>query len=165
MFCLSQLFLHYTGSSDYSLSMGTLLSGIVVYSALYVFILFYHPDLLQLWSYYGIYFVAIDIIITFCLHLLAKNSQSNGLDEVLDDLDSSDDYDSEPEEESNVPDVSDFSVSDSDDSSDSDDTDSEPPVPMVAPVSIPLPSSPAPAPTPAPTSPVLVPIAPVPVSP
>jgi hypothetical protein len=149
MFCISQLFLHYTGSSDYSLSMGTLLSGIVVYSALYVFILFYHPDLLQLWSYYGIYFVAIDIIITFCLHLLSKNSQTNGLDDVLDDLDSSDDYDSDPEEESNVPDVSDFSVSDSDDSSDSDDTDSEPPVP----------------PTPAPTSPVLVPIPPVPVSP
>lgn len=158
MFCISQLFLHYTGSSDYSLSMGTLLSGIVVYSALYVFILFYHPDLLQLWSYYGIYFVAIDIIITFCLHLLSKNSQTNGLDDVLDDLDSSDDYDSDPEEESNVPDVSDFSVSDSDDSSDSS-NDSEPPVPVPTVVSTPVsvPTHPA--------SPELVPIPPVPVSP
>jgi hypothetical protein len=144
MFCISQLFLHYTGSSDYSLSMGTLLSGIVVYSALYVFILFYHPDLLQLWSYYGIYFVAIDIIITFCLHLLSKNSQTNGLDEVLDDLDSSDDYDSDPEEESNVPDVSDFSVSDSD-SSESDSEDSELPVPKPT------------TEQPAPPSPILVP--------
>lgn len=159
MFCISQLFLHYTGSSNYSLSTGTLLSGIVVYSALYVFLLFYHPDLLQLWSYYGIYFVAIDIIITFCLHLLAQNSKNNGLDDVLDDIDSSDDYDSDPEEDSNVPDVSNFSVSDSDEFSDSDVLSDPTPLAIPSsPAAIPLPSSPAPL------SPVLTPTPPVPES-
>lgn len=129
MFSLSQYALTKTkyGTDMRKLSTMSVVAGLVVYGAVYLYCLAYNKDALPIINQYLIYFILLDLVIAIFHHYQLLKSQS--VDPIFDDLDCKDCVDkdehseTEEEEESEDFDLEDSETHESEDAHTEEETD------------------------------------------
>ena len=103
MFLISQYLINKNGTCDNinKVSVYSIISGVILYAVIYLYLLFYNEDLLVIFNKYIIYIVIIDLILsTFYYLTLPKRNKIN---EIIHNIEKSDYIkNEETESESNV---------------------------------------------------------------
>lgn len=108
MFLLSQFALNNFKTCDTSDKLATysIITGLVLYSSTYLYVLFYKNEYLGIFNKFIIYIITIDLLLSTAYHLLVVKKQTNklenekALEEVSGLLENKDDEEDESEDES-----------------------------------------------------------------